>query len=238
MALNRMKGALMMAGSALALFALFAMLSAPPKQDAVTLTGAHTEPVAGETLRSAPQLAGQAPDSLQPCDTVSPFGKAGTPCIPLPEPSLGNSAQDGGSADMIRMPDFVNVQVVGGFGGGVVGTLLQSAGRALSGTPQNHDSTLIDVSAMKDSDVAASMKEAIDSGKYVIVDGGDSMDGSTKLNQIMLDRNLISIQGVTAYGVIKGVDDKIYVTPLLSVADKNGTRAVDQIRDVLGINKS
>nr|WP_295786460.1 hypothetical protein [Rhodoferax sp.] len=220
------------------IFALFMLLGEPTTQDTATHIGAQTKQRATDTFNSQPKPPWLAPEYLQPCDTLSPFARNSTPCNPSPISSPSDSAQAGSSSEMSPMPEFVNVQVVGTLGGGVVGSFLKSAGRSLSGTPQNHDSMLIDVSEAKDTDVAASIQEALDSGKYLIVDGSDSIEGSTRVNQIMLDRKLISIQGVTAYGVIKGADDKVYVTPLQSVADKSGVRAVDQMHNVLGIKKS
>ncbi len=235
MKLNRMHGALVVAGTA---FALYVLSDEPTTQDKATPTSARSKLGSRGSLGAPPQLAGQATDYMQPCDTVSPFGSTGTPCIPAPQPSPGDSSQAGGGADTMNVPDFVNVQVINGAGGGIIGKLLKSAGRAITGTPQNNDSTLIEVTAAEDGSAATSIQEALDSGKYLIVEGPDSIEGSTRLGQIMLERKLLSIQGVTAYGVIKGAEGAVYVTPLLSVADKNGVRRVDQIHGVLGINKT
>jgi hypothetical protein len=90
---------------------------------------------------------------------------------------------------------------------------------------------------MPDGEATAAIRQALDSGQYVIVDGSDSAEGSTKINKIMLDMNLISVDGGTAYSVVKGTGEEFYVTPLQSLTDEGGKRAFDQMHGFLGIDK-
>ena len=54
----------------------------------------------------------------------------------------------------------------------------------------------------------------------------------------MGDMNLLSMTGVTAYGLSKGNDGKLEVMPLQSLPNEKGVRPINQIHNVLGIKKS
>ena len=181
---------------------------------------------------TAPAASG----SLSSCNAASPFAK-NTNCYKEPD-SLANAT---GAMDMTNMeaaPTFENVHVVGLVGDGIAAKLLQSAGNRLSGSAGNNDAVLVDVSAASVvAPVETSIKRSLEEGKQVIVDGGDSKDSSKKVNEIMGNVDLMSIDGVSAYAVSKHKDGRYQVTPLQSVADANGKRQFDQLHQVLGVEK-
>lgn len=176
-----------------------------------------------------------ATERLSSCRGVSPFVKNAN-CFqePEPDPNVGPPAD--GTAMML--PQFEKVYAMGLVGEGVVAKALRSAGRAMAGTSSNNDSVLVDVSATAtDAPMLASITQALDEGKFVIIDGGDTRASSDKLNEIMADINLLKVEGVTAYAVVKAKDGSFHVTPLQSLAGANGERQFDQLHNVLGINK-
>lgn len=226
---------------------------------AVVLNTRTAQTDAGATQTQASQLVNApqgnqtrvtqaaASQQLADCSAVSPFAKADTDCKPVSNHAASDTApadsgQTAGSNTSPDRPEFKNVHLVGNLGDGVVGKLLKTTDRNLSGTtPQKPDSVLVDTSAMPDGEATAAIRQALYSGQYVIVDGSDSAESSAKINKIMLDMNLISLEGVTAYSVVKGTggngEEAFYVTPLQSLTDKEGKRAFDQMHSFLGIDK-
>jgi hypothetical protein len=183
------------------------------------------------------------PESLPSCGAISPFGMLDTPCNPnITIAPSGGAAPGEASAETSvigPVPDFVDVQVVGSVeGSGVAASMLKTAGRNLAATHASPDSLLVDTSNMSDVAVAAAVQDALKRGQYIIVDGKDSMESSDKLNKIMQDLNLPQMPGVTAYGLSKGADGKLNITPLQTVANEKGVRQINQIRNVLNINKT
>lgn len=240
MKLNRTHGAFIAAGVAAALIAL---LATHPTQDNLTVGQHKVEPRVTPPDGSEPQKTAQAPDSRPPCETVSPFAATSVACKQTERGSHSDSALGGAAPSteasvMGSVPDFVRVEVVGSVGGGVAASLLRAAGRDLAGTADSHDSMLIDSSAMPDADVATTIQQALSRSQYIIVDGSDSIESSTKLNRIMGDLKLLSMSGVTAYGLTKGADGKLEITPLQNLPNEKGERSIDQIHNVLGIKKS
>ena len=240
MKLKRMHGVLMVAG---VVASLVVVLGAWHTQDDLTVDQPKVEPGATTPHSDEPQVAMQAPESRPPCDAVSPFAAANVACS-ADEPTLqadATLAASGSTAEesvIGPVPDFVKVKVVGSLGGGVAAALLKAAGRDLAVTSDSHDSVLVDSSTTPDVEVAATIQQALSRGQYIIVDGSDSLESSTKLNRIMGELNLLSMNGVTAYGLSKGTDGKFNITPLQSLADEKGARSINQIHNVLGIKKS
>jgi len=190
----------------------------------------------------ATQAAMAPEESLPPCGAVRPFAKLDAPCNP--DITVAQSG-GGGPAEvttqtsiMGAVPDFVEVQVVGSLGTGVAASLLKAAGRNLAATHSSPDSILVDTSNTSDVAVVAAVQDALNRGQYIIVDGIDSMESSDRLNQIMRNLNLLHMRGVTAYGLSKGTDGMLNVTPLQTVANEKGVRQINQIHNVLNINKT
>jgi len=231
---NRTNGAIAIALSALAV-AVTALLALHDTPEGGAAHNAQTAPQAASPQSNGIASTKTEPQPLPPCESASPFGKSFGACAPTrPDEALDETA----TANMTPMPDFEKIQVVGMLGSGVVAAALRSSTERLGGTAQNHDSMLVDATTMAESDVAASIKTALDTGKYIIVDGGDSTASSAKVNKIMTDMQLINVKGVTAFGVMKGPNDQIFVTPLHSLADEKGNRPFNQIDEVLGISKT
>ncbi len=90
---------------------------------------------------------------------------------------------------------------------------------------------------MNTTEIVETARQALDSGRFVIIDGKDSVDSSEKLGKAMSEMELISIDGVTSYGVVKGEGGKFYVTPLQSNVASDGERKFNQLNEVLGIHK-
>ena len=240
MKLNRTHGALMVVGVAAALGALLSMHSIP---DDLAVGQPKVDPSATPAYSSEPHMAKPAPEAMPPCDTVSPFAAATVACShiarsPQTDSALGGAAPSNEGSVMASVPDFVKVEVIGSLGGGIAASLLKAAERDLAGTTDNHDSILIDSSAMPDATVATTIQQALSRGQYIIVDGSDSIESSTKLNRIMSDLKLLSMSGVTAYGLSKGSDGKLEITPLQNLPNEKGVRSINQIHNVLGIKKS
>ncbi len=195
--------------------------------------------VAASSGQALPAAVPGAPEYLRTCRGASPFAQSEN-CYPEPEPEPDPEASNGPPTDgtAMMLPQFENVYVMGAMGDGVVAMALRSAGRALAGTASNNDSVLVDISrAAGDIPVAVSITQALEEGKFVIIDGGDTQASSHKLNEIMADIHLLKIEGVTAYGVEKAKDGAYHVTPLQSLAGANGKRQFDQLHSVLGIKK-
>jgi hypothetical protein len=240
MKLKRTHGAFMVTGVAAALIAL---LGTHPIQDDLAVGQPKVDPSVTPAYSSEPRMAKPAPESMPPCDTVSPFAAATVACSqvarsPHTDSAIGDAAPSNEGSVMGAVPDFVKVEVIGSLGGGVAASLLKAAERDLAGTTDNHDAMLIDSSAMPDAAVATTIQQALSRGQYIIVDGSDSIESSTKLNRIMADLNLLSMSGVTAYGISKGTDGKLEITPLQNLPNEKGVRSINQIHNVLGIKKS
>lgn len=209
-------------------------------QDDPTLQTASVAPhsaavVGGTSSPALPAVEPGVKEYLSSCSGVSPFVKSAN-CYPEPEQEANGGPATDGSAPML--PRFENVYVVGFVGEGVAAKALRSAGRPLTGTASNNDSILVDISTgSTDAPVLTSITKALEEGKFVIIDGGDTKAGSHKLNEIMADINLLKVEGVTAYGVSKEKDGTYHVTPLQSLALANGERQFDQLHNVLGIKK-
>jgi hypothetical protein len=239
MKLNRTHVAFMALGIAVALVALLSTHT-PPSELAVGLP--KVDPHLTPAYNSKQHVAKPAPETLPPCNTVSPFAASTIACShialnPHTDSALGAPAPSNEGSVMNSVPDFMKVEVVGSLGGGIAASLLNAAGRDLAVTSDNHDSILIDSSAMPDTAVASTIQQALSRGQYIIVDGSDSIESSTKLNRIMADLNLLNMSGVTAYGVSKGPDGKLEITPLQNLPNEKGVRSIDQIHNVLGIKK-
>lgn len=206
----------------------------PPLQKNVQVPTPPKSPAMQATMAPA--------ESLPPCGAVSPFAKLDAPCNPnvtvAQSGGAGPAEASNETSIMGAVPDFVDVQVVGSVGTGVAASLLKAAGRNLAPTHASPDSVLVDTSNTSDVAVAAAVQEALNRGQYIIVDGGDSMESSDRVNQIMRDLNLLHMRGVTAYGLAKGTDGKLNVTPLQTVANEKGVRQINQIHNVLNINKT
>lgn len=222
--------------AALAYFGVSLLQGEQAQQTAAidTNTGVPAMAPAGGVAHSA--ALSDAAQQLSSCRGASPFVKNAN-CFQEPEPEANAGPPTDGTA--MALPQFENVYVMGALGQGVAAKLLGAAGRNLAGTAGNHDSVLVDVSttAADAAPVLSSITQALDEGKFVIVDGGDSKASSKKLNEIMGGIQLLQIEGVTAYGVAKTSDGAYHVTPLQSVVGPNGKREIDQLHQVLGIQK-
>jgi hypothetical protein len=197
-------------------------------------------------------------ESKKACGSPSPFGPVDPACETVAKSATTATIADtsdasaaagdgpdaasvaaaaGGQQSIAAIPDFLKVEIAGAPGNGIVAKLLKSAGRNLAGTPGNSDSMLIDGFAQPNSSVVTAVQDALSRGQYIIVDGGDSTESSAKINQIMLDLDMPHKSGVTAYGISKSPNGAVNVTPLQTLPNEKGGRPIDQIHNILGIEK-
>ena len=161
MTLNSTHAAFVVTGLALA---VLLMMGSPTSQvDKVAIHKQPATPRPETPFGFSTQTTPQAPESVQPCETVSPFAVASVACrqtelSPQTDSAQGGGAAGNGTSTMASLPDFVKVEVVGSLGEGIAASLLKAAQRDLAGTSDNHDAMLIDSSAMPEATVATTIQ--------------------------------------------------------------------------------
>ena len=126
-------------------------------------------------------------------------------------------------------PNFDRIKVHGKTGHGITRQLLRTKGADLTASDDDHDSQLIDTSAMTHEEATAAIANALENNKTIIVDGDDTVAASKQLAKIMNEAVGFSMAGVTAYVIRKNSDGKTTVTPLQSVNTNTGVRKIDQL---------
>ena len=134
--------------------------------------------------------------------------------------------------------NYSQIYAIGASGNGVVQKALMGDGRQLTGSPGNHDSLLVDTSALPEENSILAIKDALAENSAVIVDGTDSRQSSDKVNRVMLASVGFSVNDAIAYAVRSNKDGSVSVTPLQSLTSESGERRFDQLNGHLSVGTS